>query len=318
MNSPLVSVVCLCYNQAAFVEESIRSVLNQTYGNIQIVVVDDASTDGSVDIIRKLAHENPTLTVLALPENAGNCKAFNMGLALCKGDFIIDFATDDVMLPERIERQVGHFSALDESYGVSFTDAIYINEKGKTIRDHNSYLLRKGLIKTIPEGDVYGELLQRYFVASPTMMVRRTVMDALQGYDESLSYEDFDFWIRSSRNFKYAFLNEKLTKIRRSKRSMSSGWYLPGDSQLHSTYLVCKKAQLLNRSEEESLALAKRLKYELRQSVFSGNQGEAVLFYELLKEIKHRALVDDLFYALNKLRLPLAPLRKLYHKLRFE
>jgi glycosyltransferase involved in cell wall biosynthesis len=318
MDNALVSVICLCYNQASFVEESIRSVLNQTYKNIQLIVVDDASTDDSIHVIRKLKEENAAIEILALPDNKGNCTAFNLGFTLSKGDFIIDFAADDVMMPERIEHQVKHFSSLDESYGVSFTDAIYVNEKGETLREHYSYLFRKGLIKTIPQGNVYNELLYRYFIASPTMMVKRTVMESLNGYDETLSYEDFDFWIRSARNFNYAFLNEKLTKIRKSQRSMSSRWYVQGDRQLYSTYLVCKKAHALNRSEEESLALAKRLKYELRQSVFSSNHREAVLFYNLLTETGYKDAIDNFFYELNKLRLPLSPLRKLYHYLRFE
>ena len=315
---PLVSVVCLCFNQASFVEESVRSVLQQTYKNIQVIIVDDASADGSPAIIEKLKRDNPAIEVLTLKNNAGNCRAFNLGYALCKGDFIIDFAADDVMKPQRIELQVKHFSTLDKTYGVSFTNAIYIDEEGRTLRDHYGYLFRKGLIKIVPQGDVYREILHTYFVASPTMMIKREVMDALGGYDETLSYEDFDFWIRSSRNFKYAFLNEELTKIRKSRQSMSSRWYARGDKQLHSTYMVCRKAVELSRSPDDLVALSKRLKYELRQSVFSSNHVEAVHFYDLLGEIGHRGAADKFFYNLNKLRLPLAPLRKLYHYLRFE
>src|SRR5687768_17048649 len=111
MDNALVSVICLCYNQASFVEESIRSVLNQTYKNIQLIVVDDASTDDSIHVIRKLKEENAAIEILALPDNKGNCTAFNLGFTLSKGDFIIDFAADDVMMPERIEHQLKHFSS---------------------------------------------------------------------------------------------------------------------------------------------------------------------------------------------------------------
>jgi hypothetical protein len=238
-------------------------------------------------------------------------------LALAKGEFIIDFATDDVMMPERIARQIQSFSLLDDSYGVVFTDAVYINEHGKVFRDHYEYLFRKRLIKSIPEGDVYKAVLTTYFIASPTMMARKVVMDVLHGYDEELSYEDFDFWIRSSRLFKYKLLNEPLTQIRKIGRSMSAGWYTPGDPQLHSTYVVCRKARALNRTADENMALAKRLKYELRQSVFSQNHQEAILFYKLLKEIRRHSVIDLILYQLNKLRLPLGVLRNLYHQLRF-
>jgi glycosyltransferase involved in cell wall biosynthesis len=317
MKLPLVSVVCLCHNQESFVEEAVYSVLRQSYPNIQLIIVDDASTDESATRIKIVAAANPTIEVLLLEENCGNCKAFNRGLTLASGEFIVDFAADDVMMPERIARQVEFFSTLDSSYGVVFTNALYINEQGKVLRDHYLYLFHKNLLKAVPHGDVYRDVLSTYFISSPTMLVRRTVMEALSGYDENLTYEDFDFWVRSARIFKYGFLNERLTKVRRIQRSMSTGWYKPGDRQLHSTYLVCKKAQALNRGEEDNLALAKRLKYELRQSVFSQNFEEADLFYALLKEIRLVGVFEYLLFAVNKLKLPLSFLRTCYHKLRY-
>jgi glycosyltransferase involved in cell wall biosynthesis len=317
MNLPLVSVVCLCHNQEAFVEEAVYSVLRQSYPNIQLIIVDDASTDGSVARIKSIVSANPTMEVLLLQENCGNCKAFNRGLVLARGEFIVDFAADDVMMPERIARQVEFFSTLDSSYGVVFTNALYINEKGKVLRDHYLYLFHKNLLKAIPQGDVYRDVVSTYFISSPTMLVRRRVMDELKGYDESLTYEDFDFWVRSARIFKYGFLNERLTKVRRIQRSMSTGWYKPGDKQLHSTYLVCKKVLALNRNGEDNLALAKRLKYELRQSVFSQNFEEADLFYGLLKEIRHVGAFEYFLFVINKLKLPLSFLRTLYHKLKY-
>lgn len=314
---PLVSVVCLCYNQARFVEEAINSVLMQTYANIQLIVVDDASTDHSAAIIKQIVSQHPSIEYLLLTENLGNCRAFNRGLTLAKGEFIIDFAADDVFMPERIERQVEFFSTLDASYGVVFTDAIYIDERGKFLREHYAYLFWKKLLKVIPEGDVYRHVLSRYFICSPTMIVRKEVMDELHGYDEALSYEDFDFWVRSSRTYRYAYLDRKLTKVRRSARSMSTGWYRQGDRQLHSTYLVCKKALALNRTEEDHRALALRLKYELRQSVFSENRTEADHFYVFLRQINRTAVIDHLLWLLNKFRLPLSFLRRWYHQVRY-
>jgi glycosyltransferase involved in cell wall biosynthesis len=317
MKLPLVSVICLCYNQVKFIEEAVHSVLRQSYPNIQLIIIDDASTDDSALRIKKIAAENPTVQILLLEKNLGNCKAFNQGWALAKGDFVIDFAADDVMMPERIERQVDFFSTLDASYGVIFTNALYIDERGKILHDHYSHLFHKGLLKTIPQGDVYPSVLSTYFISSPTMMVKRNVMEELKGYDETLSYEDFDFWIRSARIFKYGFLDERLTKVRKTMGSMSTGLYKPGDKQLHSTYIVCKKAQTLNRSSEDNVALAARLKYELRQSVFSGNFDEADLFYLMLKEIKRDGILERFLYTVNKSRMPLSFLRKWYHQLRY-
>ena len=317
MQSPLVTVVCLCYNHGDYLREAVESVLNQTYRNIQIIIVDDASTDASAAEIRQLAKQYPSVELLLLDQNVGNCKAFNSARNLIKGDFVIDFATDDVMTPDRIEKQVNFFTNLDESTGVVFTDAVYIDKEGKFLRNHYEHLLKKKLLHQIPQGDVYRDVLAKYFIASPTMMMRRSVLNSLGGYDETLTYEDFDFWVRSARLFKYAFLNDKLTKIRKTGSSMSASLYVPGDKQLYSTYLVCKKAQALNKDEEDAKALVIRVRYEFRQSVISENHEEAELFYTLLTELGSNNRIDVIFKFVNKLRLPLSGLRNTYHRIRF-
>jgi glycosyltransferase involved in cell wall biosynthesis len=317
MTHPLVSVICLCYNHGRFVNEAIESVVRQSYPNIEVIIVDDASTDNSVGEIKSLLARYPQIKFIPLERNQGICKAFNIGFSQSKGQFIVDFATDDIFHSDRIARQVDLFSRLDDSFGVIFTDAVYIDVEGKSFRNHIDYLFSKGLIKRIPEGDIYTDLLQTYFVASPTMLVRRVVLEQLGGYDENLSYEDFDFWVRSSRRYKYAFLNEKLTFIRRSTGSLSSGLYVPGDPQLHSTYLVCLKAKELNRTHEEKLSLVRRVRYELRQSVLTGNHHEAELFYSLLKSLEKPRILEQFVVAVGKLRVPLNPIRKMYHRWRY-
>lgn len=316
MPSPLVTVICLCYNHARFVREAIESVLVQSYPSVQLIVVDDASTDGSVDEINKiLSRQN--VEFISLEENIGNCRAFNKGLALAKGEFVIDLAADDVLMADRIEKQVALFQSIPPEYGVVFSDAEYIDEHGVTLKYHFDYLLQKGLLYNIPQGEVYADVVAKYFIPSPTMMMRRSVLEMLGGYDESLAYEDFDFWVRSSRFCKYAFLHERITKIRKSRTSMSAGWYQRGDRQLHSTYLVCKKVQALNREQKEVDALVQRVRFELRQSVFSKNVREAKLFFDLLTEITHPTFPDKLMMHLLKVPLPLPWLRKAYHKLKY-
>jgi len=318
VSHPLVSVVCLCYNQERWLEEAVESVINQTYKNIQLILADDASTDHSAVKMAQLKKKYPDIEVLLIKVNKGNCTAFNEAYKIVKGDFVIDFAADDVMLPDRIEKQVQFFNTLDSSYGVVFTNADYIDGEGKFIRNHFNHLFKTGLLNNIPEGDVYADVLARYFIPSPSMLVKREVFDKIGGYDESLVYEDFDFWIRSARLYKYGFLNESLTKIRRTGASMSSGWYKQGDKQLHSTYLVCRKAIALNRDDNEKEALLKRIRYELRQSIFSQNHKEADLFFGLLNELDSVNNSDRILEMINKVKFPTQWLRRLYHGVRFE
>src|SRR6188474_1772085 len=82
MEKPLVSVICLCYNHGRFIREAVESVLNQSYKNIQVIVTDDASTDNTVEEIHSLKVMYPSIELLLLPRNLGNCKAFNEALKL--------------------------------------------------------------------------------------------------------------------------------------------------------------------------------------------------------------------------------------------
>ena len=284
---PLVSVVCLCYQHEAFVREALRSVIEQTYPAVELIVVDDASTDRSVETIQSFLQEHKLedrVTTCFLTQNVGNCAAFNRGLALARGKYIVDFATDDVMLPHRLEQQVSFFETLDDIYGVIFSEAQYVDERGVRLYYHHRDRLKH--IRPVPTGDIYAQLLSTYFIATPTMMMRKRVLDELGGYDEQLAYEDFDFWVRSSRNYRYAYQDVCTTQIRKHASSMAVSMYRPGDPQLHSTYLVCLKAKELNRTEEERQALVKRVQYELRQALWGGNWREAKLLAGLWKELR--------------------------------
>jgi glycosyltransferase involved in cell wall biosynthesis len=278
MNAPLVTVICLCYNQKHFVREAVESVINQSYAPVQIIVVDDASTDGSRDSINQLKRLYPQLEVLLLNENMGNCRAFNRGLALAKGEYLIDLAADDVLLPNRIKIGVDALQQAGDDYGVHFCDAELIDETGAFLNHHSD----KYPHHTIPQGDIYEQVIKRYFICPPTIMFRKYVMDKLGGYDETLAYEDFDFWIRSSRHFKYTYSPEPLVKKRVVKHSLGSTQGRLFNRHALSTYRVCKKILDLNRTDEEKKALTKRIWYEIKLSLRLLNIWLAIKYSSLL------------------------------------
>lgn len=263
MSSPLVSVVCLCYNQDRFVEEAIQSALNQTYPNTELLVVDDASTDDSVQRIKAIAASRPSVKTLFLETNHGHCRAFNKACRMVTGNFIVDLAADDVLLPERVAIGVSELEKAGSGYGVHFSDAGYIDAAGNHLFNHSDNYPHE----TIPSGDIYIELIRRYFICPPTMLFRRSVLEALGGYDETLSYEDFDFWIRSSREFRYAYRPEVLVKKRVVPSAKSQKQFRLFSRESATTYTVCEKIMNLNRTRAEQEALSKRILYEMRLNI---------------------------------------------------
>ncbi len=281
MTQPLVTVICICYNHARFVTEALDSVLNQTYPDIELIVIDDGSTDGSGKVIKKWMASHPEATMILNGKNLGYCKTFNKAWQISKGTLFVDLSADDVLLPNRIEEGVKTIEQAGEDFGVTFSDAQYIDEQGNPLWLHSE----KYPHSSIPKDDVYKEVIERYFICSPTMMFRKSVLDSLNGYDESLAFEDFDFWIRASRNFKFIYSPEVLVKKRIVSTSMSVRQFERSDPQRWSTLEVCKKIKQLNRNKEESKALKRRVFYELGVSLRSYDFKLGYSFWKLLRSI---------------------------------
>jgi glycosyltransferase involved in cell wall biosynthesis len=275
--SPLVSVICLCYNHSSFVKESIVSVLEQSYPNIELIVVDDKSTDNSVTMIKDILKDHPEVKFIEHSKNTGNCTAFNDGWRMSTGEFVIDLAADDTLPENRIENGVKEFSQRDTTYGVQYGDVAVMNEDGTFIDRHSK-------TSQPVEGNIYTELVKRYFVSSASMMIRQEVLKNLNGYDETLAYEDFDFWIRSSRIYKFFYTPEVLVNKRLVKGSMSDRQFRRGSPQQLSTYRVCEKILLLNKTPEEHRALEERLWYEIRVSLRLFDVSLAIRYIRLLRE----------------------------------
>lgn len=310
-SQPLVSIICLCYNQARFLNEALQSVLAQDYPNLELILVDDASTDDSVSLMRAFVTEHPRTQLLPISVNGGNCRAFNQGFALAHGEYIIDLAADDAMLSNRVSRQVAAFEALDDSYGVVYTNARLIDENSA---DLGLFYSDKKVRSHLPVGDVYRAVLGKTFICPPTMMMKKRVLDELGGYDESLSYEDFDFWVRSSRRYQYYYLDEILTARREVPHSLSRKLYARSG---FSTLKVCRKALLLNNQEVENQALAWCVRYHLRQAFFTENFELVDHFRTLLINLAPLDWFSRLVIFLAKRRIPIVGYYKFYLKYRY-
>tara|TARA_R110000796_G_scaffold74374_1_gene167247 strand:- start:224895 stop:225821 length:927 start_codon:yes stop_codon:yes gene_type:complete len=285
--NPLVSVICISYNHAPYIKEALNSVFNQAYTEIEVIVLDDGSSDASVEEIKKLILNRPEVTFIANAENTGYTRTFNKGLAIAKGKYVVDFALDDVMFPNFLNESIKQLEALGEGYGVCFSNADYINSASKVIGNHNDSLRSKKLVSEIPQGDIFEMVLKRYFICTPTMVIRKSVFDRIGGYDEALAYEDFDLWVRSSRYFKYTFVDKVLMQKRKLKTSMSALRYKHTENaQMLSVFMVCQKAFHLCKTADEFKALNLRLAYEHRQCVRNNFLDLADRYFSLIKLTK--------------------------------
>ncbi len=260
------------------------SALGQTYGNLEIIVIDDASRDGSRAVIEKLAKIHGFKTIFN-EQNLGNCRTFNKGLALAKGDYVIDLAADDVLLPDRVAEGVNSLEGKGPEYGVHFCDIELIDEKGHSLGAHFPRDEKGDLVTPVQEGDLYKIILEKYYIPTPAMMMRRSVLEEMGGYDEGLSYEDFDFWVRSARNYKYAFTDRVLMQKHVLSGSLSTKQKLRKNPHLLSTAIVCEKALKLNKTENENQALLKRINYELKWALATENWEAAELFLKIKKQL---------------------------------
>ena len=297
--NPLVTVIALCYNHERFVLEALQSVENQSYNNIELIIVDDFSQDNSVLTILKFLENNSDVKIIFNKINLGNCRSFNQALKIANGKYIIDFSTDDVMLPERITEQVKLFEESSEKIGVVYSNGVYVDENSKPLKGGQILNNRK-----MPEGNVYIDFLKGSFMMPSTMMIRKSVLDELNGYDENLAYEDLDFWIRSARNWEYVYLPKILSYQRVVAGSHSASFYKRHNKLIPSVVEVCKKALFLNKTKEENQALLIRMRTIMIKCVLTENFQAGKELTKMIKDLNGHDFKSLLFSKVLLLKLP--------------
>jgi glycosyltransferase involved in cell wall biosynthesis len=268
-NKLLVTVICLCYNHENFVLESLHSVLNQDYPHIELIVVDDCSTDNSKKTIEKWLLDYPNIQFIFNHTNLGNTKSFNKALKSAKGNYIIDLAADDVLVPDCISQQIKTFRESSfKNLGVVYGNTELIKENG----EFSSYFFPvDDNLKTIEKrqtGNIYLSVISGgNSICSVSSMAKKSVYDSLNGYDEILAYEDLDFWIRSSRLYEFEYIDKILVKKRISNNSLTDNFYNNSKARFKkinlSTYLILKKAIKLNQTKKEDFGIQKRVHHEI-------------------------------------------------------
>jgi len=212
MSEPLVSVVIPTYNRADYIAETIESVLGQTYENIEIIVIDDGSTDSTRELVERFT---PRVRYV-WQENSERGASRNHGLRLAGGEFIAFLDSDDLWLPDKAAEGVDFLTA-HPAVGLIGTDAMQIDGEGK----ENRILRARGY-----SGQVTEKLLQNNFIIMPTHLARTSAVKKVGGFREERQLsgsEDWELWVRLSLVADIVYLPRVTAKYRvHTANTMSS------------------------------------------------------------------------------------------------
>lgn len=223
---PKVSVIIPSYNHEKFVAVAIQSVLDQTYQDFEIIIVDDGSMDGTVSEIRKF--DDSRIRLHCFEKNYGACLAANKCIELSTGKYIAMLSSDDIFFPEKLATQV---KFLDEHpyVGAVFSKAEIINENGESFEDKDHFYCR---VFEQPNRTRY-EWLNHFFYSGnclchPSVLIRKVCYNDIGTYDPRLAQlPDLDFWIRLCFRYDIHILPDKLIKFRVRNNEMNSSGNRP-------------------------------------------------------------------------------------------
>jgi len=220
---PRVSVVIPTYNRADLISETIDSVINQTYRNYEIIVVDDGSTDDTPAILGRYGKHIRVIR----QENQGEGEARNTGIRAAQGEYVAFLDSDDLWRPAKLEKQMDLLARSPQVAWVYCDAYVFESKTGKIMR-----LISKG--NHPYEGQVAGRLLTCNFIPSPTPMIRRSVFDEMGFFNKSLIGVDWDMWLRIATRYPIRRAPEVLAGYRIHQGSVFAD---QNRMQLHKGYI---------------------------------------------------------------------------------
>ena len=212
-SNPTISVVMPVYNSAKYLSSSIESILNQTFSNFELIIIDDSSTDSTSQIIKKYIKLDKRIITVKNKTNLGICNSLNTGLRLAKGKYIARMDGDDWSYPERLAKQVAVMKLHPKV--VICGGAIEVCDGNLRVKNQRHY----------PTSDkkIREKILKLNPFAHPAVMYRKEAVIKTGGYNEKLTIvEDYDLYFRLGNLGKFANLNDTLLKLRLRDNSISS------------------------------------------------------------------------------------------------
>ena len=221
--APLVTIGVPNYNYAHFIVSTLESVAQQDYANIELVIIDDCSTDNSIGVIETWIENysgNIRPTFIKNNINQGLTANCNLILKNASGKYIQFLDADDLILPGKIKTQVAQMEVLKTAAFI-YSDVFVIDEKDEIIE--NSYLNRIGYNKSImPSGEIQEQLFDFNFIPLPSVLVRTAYIHEASGFDETLGVQDYYLWLKITEKHKVIYMPESTAMYRVHPHSMSN------------------------------------------------------------------------------------------------
>jgi alpha-1,3-rhamnosyltransferase len=235
-HTPLVTAVIPVYNHERYVVESIQSILNQTYRNIELIILNDGSKDRSHEMVLSLVEECKRRFVrfeYINRENIGLSATLNQALGMARGVYFTAQASDDVAFPEKIELLVNILEAKDPTHAAAFGNATFIDDNGQQIlldengRVHHettsttftSYLdfrTSRGKVLDYRSDDFgsYTTLLSHNYLPAMSNIVKTELIRQVNGWTDGNASEDWEMWRKLSKNYKFVYIDRSLAYYR--------------------------------------------------------------------------------------------------------
>ena len=299
--TPLVTIVVPAYNAEGFISDTINSVLNQTYSNIELIVVDDASSDKTLDVINSFVDSR--MVVIHNEVNCNVCISSNKAFLLAKGKYIVLSGHDDVSEPTRIAQQIS-FMEEHPSYSATFSFASIIDDEGAFICDDEKI---EGLKYMINQRAVSSDLsirdlakgINRY--CAPTAMIRGEVLQRLGGYKNSfLQLQDYNLWLEILSNGKIYKLSNSLVRYRQFRnKSKNLSSFSPKSKNRSTHEMIYILYNYIN--EMEDLRFCEIFRDEINIEILKNYEQVQIRFEKIKYMLEHGILlaVNDLYEMLN-------------------
>ena len=205
---PEVSIIIPTYNRANFLIQSIQSVLNQTFTDFELIVVDDGSIDDTKKIVWKFVKKDKRIKYIYQENSGGTAGPRNTGIKYSAGNYLAFLDSDDQWLPEKLEEQVSFLKkSKDEKLG-------FIGCGALAIKKENEEIIAKYELPLSYRGNIFNKILKKNFILTPSgIILKKEILKTIGNFDENFKMiTDWDLWIRISKNYNFDFINKPLFK----------------------------------------------------------------------------------------------------------